>query len=251
MSPPPMAVKTSQGVVTNSHYVPHFWSLVKPVANGSSHPGIRFQSLLPANNSTTEKFPASISPHCLMENVLPSNKFSIYPLYYSSDTHQQGLHSGFEITPRPISTSLDSANGGVMEKTSASDTMAANGITQNEARYSLGSPCDLALRLGPLSASSSSYEHKIPHCMFKVGSGSSPEEAKSDDCSPVMERKLPLFPLVNPYSLSKHNPWERSLEGECVDAEPRIRKRKADFSHLSRERHLSWLSKLPSSGFTG
>lgn len=255
LSPPTMAMKTSQGVFTNPRYAPYFWSLVKPVTNDSGHSGFRVQNLLPAPNSTTEKFPALLSPQGLMENALPSSKFSVYSLYYGNDVHWQGQHSGFEIAPKPISTYLDSTNGGVMEKTSASDTMAANSITQNEARYSLGNPCDdkcdLALRLGPLSASSSSYENKTPLHVLKVGLRSSTQETKSDDCSPVMERKIPLFPMVNAYGLSEHNSWGRSLEGECVDGETTMRKRKADFSHSLKERNLSWLPKLPSSRFIG
>ncbi|CAK9312823.1 unnamed protein product [Citrullus colocynthis] len=255
LSPPPMVMKTSQGAVTNSRCVPYFWNLAKPLNNGLGHSGFRFQSLHPAHNSTSEKLPAVLSPHGLMENALPPSKFAIYPLYYGNSVQWQGQHSGFQITPRPVSTHLDSTNGGVMEQISVSGTMAANGITQNEVMYSLGSPCDdkcdLALRLGPLSASSSSCENKTPLCVLKVGSGSSLEETKTEGCCQVMERKLPLFPMVNAYGLSEHNTWGRSLEGECVDAETRMRKRKAEFSHSLKERHLSWLPKVPSSRFIG
>ncbi|XP_038885601.1 uncharacterized protein LOC120075924 [Benincasa hispida] len=241
LSPPPMVMKTSQGAVTNSRCVPYFWNLAKPVNNGLDHSRFRFQSLLPAHNSTG-KFSALLSPHGLMENALPPSKFSVYPLYYGSGDQWQGQRSSFEIAPRPVSTYLDSTNGGVMEKTSVSGTMVANGIPQNELMYSLGSSCvdkcDLALRLGPLSASSSSCESKTPLHVLKVCSGSSPEETKTEDCSQVMERKLPLFPMVNAYGVSEHNTWGRSLEGECFDGETRMRKRKAGFTHSSKERHL-------------
>ncbi|KAG7029506.1 hypothetical protein SDJN02_07845 [Cucurbita argyrosperma subsp. argyrosperma] len=211
LSPPPMTVR-------NSPCVPYFWSLAKPVANDLGHSGFRCQCLLPpAHTSTSPKFPALLTPYGLMENVLPSSKFSVYPLYYGNGVRER-QHSAIEITP--ISTP-------VMEKTSAS-----------------GSPCDdkcdLALRLGPLAASSSrSYGNKTP--LHVLGSGSS-----SDDCSPMMERKVPLIPMVNSYGLSEHNTFGRNLEDECFDAETRMRKRKADCSHS-----LNWLPKLPSSRFIG
>lgn len=246
LSPPPMTMKTSQGLVTNFRCVPYFWSLVKPVTNDLGHSGFRYQSLLPNHNSATEKFPALLSPHGLMENALPSDSFSVYPLHYGNDVRWQGQHSGIEVAPKPISTYVDSTNGGVVEKNSVSDTMAANGIAQSEVRHSLANPCDnkcdLALRLGPRS----SNENKTLLPVLKVGLGSSPEETESDDW------KLPLFPTVNAYGLSEHDSWGQSLEGECGDdAERSIRKRKANFSHLLKERHSSWLPKLPSSRFIG
>ncbi|KAA0064918.1 uncharacterized protein E6C27_scaffold82G002360 [Cucumis melo var. makuwa] len=223
--------------------------LAKHENNGSRNSGFGLKSFLPAHNFTSEKFSALSSPHGLIENALPPTKFSVYPLYYGNGVQWQGQRSHFSIAPRPVATCLDSTNGG-MENIRTSGTMLANGIAQSEVISSLASPCDLALRLGPLSDSSSSCKNKIPLRVFKVGgSSSSREETKTEDCSQVMERKLPLFPRRNAYGLSEHNTWGNSIEDEFVYAETRMRKRKADFSDSLKERHLSLLPKGPSSRF--
>ncbi|KAL4033879.1 hypothetical protein IC575_006996 [Cucumis melo] len=249
LSKAPMVMKPSQEAVTNTHRVPCFWSLAKHENNGSRNSGFGLKSFLPAHNFTSEKFSALSSPHGLIENALPPTKFSVYPLYYGNGVQWQGQRSHFSIAPRPVATCLDSTNGG-MENIRTSGTMLANGIAQSEVISSLASPCDLALRLGPLSDSSSSCKNKIPLRVFKVGgSSSSREETKTEDCSQVMERKLPLFPRRNAYGLSEHNTWGNSIEDEFVYAETRMRKRKADFSDSLKERHLSLLPKGPSSRF--
>ncbi|XP_008445226.1 uncharacterized protein LOC103488315 isoform X3 [Cucumis melo] len=251
----PMLMKTSQGAVNSSRCVPYCWSLAKSVDNGMSNSGFRFQSFLPAHNSTSGKFPAFSSSHGLIGNDLPPSRFSVYPLYYGNGVQWQGQHSGFKIAPSPVSINVDSTNGGVMGKTKAYCTMAANGITQNEVMYSFTSPCDdecdLALRLGPFSASISRCENKASLGVLKVGSGSSLKETRTEDCFQVMERKFPLFSMRNAYGISEHDTWGQSLEGECVDPDTRMRKRKADFSDSLKERHFSLLPKLSSSRFIG
>ncbi|KAE8652204.1 hypothetical protein Csa_022525 [Cucumis sativus] len=251
----PMVMKTSQGSVISSRCVPYCWSLAKSVNNGISNSGFRFQSFLPAHNSSSGKFPDFSSSHGLIGNALPPSRFFVYPLYYGNGFQWQGQHSGFQIAPRPVSTYLDSRNGGVMEKTKAYCTMATNGITQNEVIYAFTSPCDdkcdLALRLGPFSASSSSCENKASLRVLKVGSGTSVKETRTEDCFQVMKRKFPLFSMRNAYGLSEHETWGQSLERERVDPDTRMRKRKADFSDSLKERHFSFLPKLPSSRFIG
>ncbi|KAG7020390.1 hypothetical protein SDJN02_17074, partial [Cucurbita argyrosperma subsp. argyrosperma] len=178
-------------VMKNSSCAPYFWSLVKPMAN-----------------------------------ALPSSRFSVYPLCYNDDVRWKRQRSSFEIAREPISMCVDSRNGGVMEKTSGFDTMAAAIGNQCE------DDCDLALRLGrPFLASSSRYPE------LKVGSRSSLEETKSDDCSPM---------VVNEYSTS----WGQRFDSECVNAET-TRKRKANFSHSLKGSHQCWFPKLRSNRFIG
>ncbi|KAH0988775.1 hypothetical protein GBA52_000258 [Prunus armeniaca] len=259
ISPSVVENASQRDYTSNSQYRPHCPNFVKPKSM-TTHLG--FESRFPVvqnNDCTTMKFsiasenipPLGYDQFSPRESKATSN-FSSYPLHYGNFPQFEELKPGFVILPKPVSDPIEPAKMGVISNLLCNGDK-SNDNTQTDTRDYTENPCtvgcDLSLRLGPLST------------QYSIGENSQPEEVKdvgaqegtmcSDQSQPQFDRLPSFIGKGNEYGPGDLYSSRLNFEGEYMNVQATVRKRKAAFNHPTGDTKFYRQPELPFSHLTG
>ncbi|XP_022729165.1 uncharacterized protein LOC111284641 [Durio zibethinus] len=256
------AENTTQGnLTTNSHCMASFAGFINPTTKNVTHMGYESQKHIAQNsNCTTNKFPfaSENGPFPSNNQYLPVKRYppklySVYPLFYGNHLKVEELRHGFGIFPKSISNTVEPPKMGVVHNLFSPDVDPSNKMNQMDVRNTSNSPheiaCDLSLRLGPLSTPCPSVGNSWPKDIEDTSS-TFLEWNKFSDLTPPIDKGLSSFPRSNrddPLN-SSSNEW--SVEGEYMNADATIRKRKTIYGPPV-DHQICFTPKLPYSHLTG
>ncbi|XWS72675.1 hypothetical protein CRYUN_Cryun02cG0060900 [Craigia yunnanensis] len=252
---------TQRNLTTNSHCLVSYSGFMKPTTMNVTHLGPESQKHIAQNsNCTTNKFPFAFengplpsNNQCLPVEKYPPNMYSVYPLYYGDHLKFEELQHGFGIIPKSISNTVEPAKIGVIHNLFSSDVDSSNKMNQTDIRNTSNNPneiaCDLSLRLGPFSAPCLSVGNSWPQEIQDNGS-TFLEWNKFSDLTPPIDKSLSSFLRNNRYDPLNSSSKEWSVEGEQMNVDVTMRKRKTVYGPpLDQQFFLP--PKLPYSHFTG
>ncbi|GMJ15859.1 hypothetical protein HRI_005255100 [Hibiscus trionum] len=223
-------------VAANSHCMASYFGFMKPTTTNVTHLGFASKNgSLPSNNP------------CLPIEKYPPNLYSVFPLFYGNHRIFKEPQHDFGVSPKLFSNTAEPAKMGHIHNLLVSDVDSSNKMNQKDVANALKNPhefaCDLSLRLGPLSKPCSSGRNGQPQ---ETGKNKStfPEWSKLSDSnlSSFLSSKGddPLNSTSN----------EQSFEGERMNVDATMRKRKAIYGPTSDQQFHS-SSKLPYGHLTG
>ncbi|KAK9269430.1 hypothetical protein L1049_001203 [Liquidambar formosana] len=226
------------------------------------------------NPSAPSRFPFSyknFSPGSnksrTVESNSPLNVGSVYPLYYGTHYQTEESQLGFR-TPdntnsntifvgTPIGTSIpEAAEMGVLGNLFSREgaEKALNRISQADLRDNCEkapeTQCDLSLRLGLSSDPCMSMVKSLARETEDVGSSNSQDGSKFSDLSPHKNKEFCFFPRKNANDPSESCSSKWNSEGDCLNMETTVRKRKAPSGNMD-DGQFCWQPELPSNQFTG
>ncbi|KAK6236982.1 hypothetical protein QQP08_025569 [Theobroma cacao] len=253
---------TQANLTTNPNFMASYSGFMKSTIMNVTHLGSESQKhIAHDSNCTTYKFPFASengplpsNSQCLpMEKYPPPNLYSVYPLYYGNHLKFEEMQHGFGIFPKSISNTVEPAKMGVIDNLFSSDVDSSNNMNQTDVSNTSNNPhenaCDLSLRLGPLSIPCLSVGKSRPQVIEDTGS-TSLEWNRFGDLTPSIDKMLSSFPRSNrddPLN-SSLNRW--SLEGEHVNVDATMRKRKTVYGPTV-DQQFCLPPKLPYSHLTG
>lgn len=213
------------------------------------------------NNFTTPHFfssesfrPSGTNQSFPMETCPSLNFGCVYPLFYGTSLQNRKPQLSPPIPQESncntvvggipcVQSSVEPAEMGILENLFSCDQAvdASNRTTQADCKDASEKPCetecDLSLRLGLLSAAGVSAENGWVHEVEDVDSSSSREGSKFSDLSPRMEKEFCFFPKDNVDDPLESCSSKWSSEGEGLNVEATIRKRKAPISYFAEDGH--------------
>ncbi|KAK8535229.1 hypothetical protein V6N13_081367 [Hibiscus sabdariffa] len=160
---------------------------------------------------------------------LSLEKYSVYPLYYGNDLKYEELQGGFGSSCKSNSNTVEPAMLGVDHELLPFDVDFPNKMSRIDVGHSSNNPypgiaCDLSLRLGPLSTP----------CL---------RNGWTQDTDPI---------IAGWNKNSSPESWsEQSIEGEHMNADAAMRKRKRYFHDPPTEQQFCLSPMLPYSPLTG
>lgn len=255
---------------TSPQFISYYATPMRPTTMRST--GLRSESSSPVtqdNNPSipheppfcVENFPPSGSNQsCPMETGLSSNSGGVFPLYYGTPVQNrsfqipQASNCNMAVDMPRIQSTVEPAKMGIL-KNFLSDVPAngSNRTIEAECRDTFQKPpetqCDLSLQLGPISAVGGSAEHGWVQEVEYVDLSRSRGGSKFNDLSLPMGKELCLFPTENADDPFESCPSKRSSEGEVLNMEANLRKRKAPASNFAEDGQFGWPPNLPSNQF--
>ncbi|KAL6344884.1 hypothetical protein AAG906_006637 [Vitis piasezkii] len=242
---------------TISQVMSRYATFIKPSSMSVIQPGLEPHSTAFHNNDcptskflfSSENCPPS-GNKCLQMEVYPaSNLCAVYPLYDGNQLQCEESQCGFGVQSHPKSNPMEPAGMGTIQNlfsyaidpTKKPSQTDFGHVTENSPKID----CDLSLRLGPLSIPCVSVENSWPQEFEDVGSSCSREGSKFSDLSPQVDKQFPFFPRGNTDDPLDSCLSKRSSEGENLNMEATMRKRKAVISYPLEDRQFCCQPKLP------
>ncbi|MBA0807007.1 hypothetical protein Gohar_022839 [Gossypium harknessii] len=248
---------TTQGnLITNSHCMASYSSFLKHTTVNMTDMGSEAQKHIAQNgNRGTDKFSFASNNSPLASNVEkhPPNTYSVYPLFYGNHLKVEEQRHGYGISPKSFSNTVEPAMMGVIHSLFSPDVDSSNKMNQTDVRNTSNNPheipCDLSLRLGPLSTpclNAGNSRHKE----IKNTDSTFLEWNKFSYLTPPIDKSLSSLPRsnrdapLNPYSN------ERNLEGGHMNVDATLSKRKTIYGPPV-DQQFCLSPKLPCSELTG
>ena len=240
-----------------SQVMSRYSTFLKPSSMSVIQPGSELNNIaFPNNDCPINKFiispencPPSGNKRSPTEVYPASNICAVYPLYYGNQLQSEESWSGFGAPSNSKSNPPESPGVGTVQNllSYAIDPKKKPGekdvvhVIENSSKIE----CDLSLRLGPISIPCMSVENSWPQEFEDVGSSCSREGSKLGDLSPQVDKQFPLFPRGNANDPLDSCSSKRRSEGENLNMEATIRKRKAAISYPLEDRQFCCQPKLP------
>lgn len=234
---------------SNSHVLPNYSSMVKPIIMNSTPPGSESQDFVGQSNGTSNRFlfiddsiPLSNANQCLpLGNYRMPSLCSVYPLYYGCCLEPQ---RGCGALPKTFPGIMEPVKVAVMQNFFPCNEDTPVKTCHADHKDSPLQPqeigCDLSLRLGSLPAPMLSVKTKQLKDAKDGGHDCSQEGGKVDDWMPQADKELPFFTRVNVADpLVSHSSKSR----EHVNIDETKKKRKAVLDHHV-EDQFCWQPKL-------
>lgn len=224
-------------------------SVIQP---GSEHHTTAVQG----NDCPTNKFlfsPENCHPSgskCLPMEVYPaSNLCAVYPLYYGNQLRCEESQCGLGVKSLSKPNSMEPAGNGTVPNLFSYATDPTKELSQKDLGHATKNPpkfeCDLSLRLGPTSIPCVSVENSWPQEFEDVGSSCSREGSKLSDPSAQVDKQLSFFRRGNADDPLDSCSSKRSSDGEKLNMEAKMKKRKAIISYPLDDRQFCCQPKLP------
>ncbi|PRQ26739.1 putative coactivator CBP, KIX domain-containing protein [Rosa chinensis] len=243
----PSVVEKSK--VSNPQYTPHCSNFVKPITINSTHLGP--ESTM-KSTSAAENVPPCGYDQCSPRDIRATSNISSYPLYYGNCPQFEELKHGFVSLPKPVPNPIKPAKMSVIPNLFRNGDKPSNSTQKGPRDYPDQSPdtigCDLSLRLGSLSSRCLGSESNPAQKVKDVGAQ---EGSKCTDQPSQLDKELSFFPKGNDRVPIGSNSGRWSFEGEFMNVQSTMRKRKADFNHPTEDTKFCRQPELPFSRLTG
>ena len=222
---------------SNSHVLPNYSNMVKPIIMNSTPSGSESQDFVGQSNGTSNKFlfiddniPLYNVNQCLpLENYRIPSPCSVYPLYYGSCLEQQ---RGCGALPKTVPGTMEPVEVAAMQnffpRTEGIPVKTCRDDHKDSPSQQQETGCDLSLRLGSLPTPMLSVITKQLKDAKDVRHDCSQEGGEVDDWIPQVDRELSFFTRVNVADpLAPHSSKSR----EHVNIDVIKKKRKAVLDH--------------------
>ncbi|XP_062024637.1 uncharacterized protein LOC133740706 isoform X2 [Rosa rugosa] len=187
---------------------------------------------VPSVVEKAENVPPCGYDQCSPRDIRATSNMSSYPLYYGNCPQFEELKHGFVSLPKPVPNPIKPAKMSVIPNLFRNGDKPSNSSQKGPRDYPDQSPdtiwCDLSLRLGSLSSRCPGSESNPAQKVKDVGAQ---EGSKCTDQPSQLDKELSFFPKGNDRVPIGSNSGRWSFEGEFMNVQSTMRKRKADFNH--------------------